>query len=69
MFDILLEVGLRLPDNQEPRCLGYIGERLLDVWLEARQVKYVEKSVVCYGVENTVCKGIKMLKRKFFSRK
>ena len=69
LFDILLEVGLRLPDNQEPRCLGYIGERLLDVWLETRQVRYVEQNMVCYGVENTVFKGIKMLKRKFFRRK
>lgn len=69
LFDILFAVEFRLADKQELRCLGYIGERLLDVWLETRRIRYVEKNIVCYGVENNVFKGIKMLKRKFLGNK
>lgn len=66
LFDILFAVGMRMSFNQEARCLGYIGERLLDIWLETRKIKYVESKIVCFGVENSFIKGMKMLKRKFW---
>lgn len=67
LFGVLLELEKRLGNNHEPRVFGFLSERLLDVWLETRNVQYVERGLVNFGVENIFVKGIRMLGRKIRS--
>lgn len=69
LFEILFELENMLHEKQAPRSLGFVGERLLDIWLEANRVEYTEQKVWSVGVENNLIKGIKMLGRKFMHQK
>ncbi|WP_405758011.1 DUF4422 domain-containing protein [Anaerovibrio slackiae] len=65
LFDILFIAERKLAGNHEKRLFGYLSERLLDVWLETKNVNYVECDIVSFGVECSLLKGIKMFCRKF----
>lgn len=51
----------------EQRALGFIGELLLDTWLETNHIKYKEVRVVYQEHQNWLVKGGNFLKRKFLS--
>lgn len=69
LFGVLFELEKRIDisdyDVHEARVFGYIGERLLDVWIEANHIKYKEVPVVFLGDVNWISKGLHFLMRKF----
>ena len=70
LFDILFELEKRLDissfDAYNRRVFGFVGERLLDVWLEKNQIPYKEQNVSFMEPQNWIKKGGLFLKRKFF---
>lgn len=68
LFDILFEMERRIDisgyNAYNKRVFGFIGERLLDVWIEARGVRYVEANVYFLGRMNWLGKIYQFLKRK-----
>jgi len=58
LFDILFAVEARVQadvetwDSYEQRVYGFLSERLLDVWLEKKQIQYQEVPVVFMGKQN-----------------
>lgn len=64
LFDILFTLEAKLKGNHEPRLFGYIGERLLDVWLEANQHAYKESNIVFLGKQHWMIKSGRFLQRK-----
>ena len=74
LFDILFEVEKRLDishySTNDQRVFGFLGERLLDVWLQKNNIPYVEAPVLFLGRQNWLKKGFNFLARKFgFKRK
>lgn len=69
LFGILFELEKRLDisgyDAYNARVFGFIGERLLDVWLEAKGLKGKELPYIFIGSENWPVKILNFLKRKF----
>jgi hypothetical protein len=69
LFDILFTLENRLDiatwNSSESRVFGYVGEILLDVWLEYHQYAYVEQNVSFMEKQNWLIKGGKFLERKF----
>ena len=69
LFDILFELERRLDVSQyteyDRRVFGFVAERLLDPWLETRNMTYTELPVVHIEGERWIKKGIAFLKRKF----
>ena len=61
LFDILFELEKRLDISDysayDRRVFGFVGERLLDVWIRANDIPYVEPTKI-----------IRFLKRKFLPR-
>ena len=53
-------------DVYQGRVLGYLAERLLDVWLEHDQVEFQEVKLAMLEKQNWLLKGTRFLKRKFF---
>lgn len=53
----------------EQRCMGRLGERLLDTWLAANDVPYVERAVKDMEPVNWVRKGGSFLSAKFAGKK
>ena len=72
MFSILFELEKRVDissfDGLNSRILGFVGERLLDVWLEKNQIAYKEQNVSFMEPQNWLKKGGLFLKRKFFGK-
>ena len=72
MFDVLFELEQRLDissfDAYNRRVFGFVGERLLDVWLEKNQIPYKEQNVSFMEKQNWLKKGGLFLKRKFFGK-
>ena len=69
LFDVLFELEKRLDisgySQYDARVFGFVGERLLDVWLEANGIKYRELPYVFMEKQNWIIKGGNFLKRKF----
>lgn len=69
LFDILFELEKRIDiSNYNPynaRVFGFIGERLLDVWITAKNLNYVEQNVLFMERQNWISKAFQFLKRKF----
>lgn len=53
----------------EARCVGRLSEMLLDVWVEANRIPYVEHPVVSMERVNWARKGSAFLAAKFLGRK
>lgn len=73
LFDILFELEKRLDISSynayDARVFGFVAERLLDVWLETRKIRYIEMPVVFMEEINWWKKGTAFLKRKFMHEK
>ena len=70
LFSVLFELEKRLDissyDSYNARVFGFVGERLLDVWLEKNHIPYKEQNVSFMEKQNWLKKGGLFLKRKFF---
>ncbi len=70
LFDILFEVERQLDVSgysaYDRRVFGFVGERLLDVYLEANGIAYTECPVMFMETQNWLKKGGAFLRRKFF---
>lgn len=68
LFDILFELEERLDisgySKNDQRVFGFVGERLLDVWIETRSLKYKEMPYVFLEKQNWLVKGGKFIGRK-----
>ena len=68
LFDILFELEKRIDvsgyDAYNARVFGFIGERLLDVWLETEGVHFCEMPVVNLEKQNWPKKAAAFLMRK-----
>lgn len=71
LFDILFELEKRLDISEysvnDSRVFGFIGERLLDVWLKKNGYPFKELSYIFLENQHWVKKGTAFLKRKFTS--
>ena len=72
LFQVLAELEARLDLSSysayDQRVFGFVGERLLDVWIETNQVPYCECPVLHMESQHWLKKGPSFLKRKFNSR-
>ncbi len=73
LFDILFELESRLDISSysayDARVFGFVSERLLDVWLTANTIPYIEQPYVFLEKQNWLKKGFAFLKRKFTGKK
>lgn len=73
LFDVLFELERRLDVSgysaYDARVFGFVGERLLDVWLRVRGASYVELPVLHLESQRWVMKICRFLWRKFARRK
>lgn len=73
LFDVLGEVEKHLDtdsyDAYSGRVYGFLGERLLDVWIETNHISYTELPVVFLENQHWLKKGTAFLMRKFVPRK
>lgn len=69
LFDILgkaeEQIDLEKYNSYNKRVYGFLSERLLDVWIEANNIKYTEMPVVNLENEHWIKKICSFLKRKF----
>ena len=69
LFDVLFRLEQRLDisgyDPVSRRVFGYVGERLLDVWVETKGIAYRELPVVNMENQHWLKKGSKFLIRKW----
>ena len=69
LFDVLFELEKRLDlstySDYDNRVFGFIGERLLDVWLETNGMLYRELTVLHMESQHWLKKGTGFLLRKF----
>ena len=68
LFDILFALESRLDitnySTNDARVFGFVGERLLDVWLEKNNYAYVESPYVFLENQHWVIKAFAFLSRK-----
>lgn len=68
LFSLLFEAEKRLDissySEKDKRVFGYLGERLLDVWIQRNGLKAVEVPVVLTEKQHWIRKGATFLKRK-----
>ncbi|MBQ6513445.1 MAG: DUF4422 domain-containing protein [Clostridia bacterium] len=71
LFDILFEAEHRLDISEysqnDQRVFGFLGERLLDVWVETKQLRYAQAYVINMEKQHWLQKGYAFLKRKWKS--
>ncbi len=69
MFKLLFKLEKKIDisnyNNYERRLFGFIGERLLDIYLDANQKKFIEVPFVFEEKQNWIKKGGSFLLRKF----
>ena len=69
LFDILFEAERRLDistyADKDKRVFGYLGERLLDVWIMTNKLVYAEKPMITLEDQHWIQKGFHFLRRKF----
>lgn len=72
LFDILFELEKRLDVSTyspyDRRVFGFVGERLLDVWIRANDIPYAELPVLHTESQHWPTKIVSFLKRKFLPR-
>jgi len=73
LFSVLsaLEAQLDITSysDRDKRVFGYVGERLLDVWVDANRIPYRELPVIHMESQHWLTKGAAFLRRKLFSRR
>ena len=69
LFDVLFELESRLNistyNKNDSRVFGFVGERLLDIWLDTNQIRYKDIPYVFMEKQNWIVKGGSFIKRKF----
>ena len=69
LFDVLFRLEARLDISDYPdydaRVFGFVGERLMDVWVETNQLPYHNQPYILLEKVNWLKKGGLFLKRKF----
>lgn len=69
LFDILFEVEKRLDissySDNDKRVFGFLGERLLDVWVETKELRYTEVPMINLENQHWPLKIYRFLRRKF----
>ncbi|MCR5088591.1 MAG: DUF4422 domain-containing protein [Oscillospiraceae bacterium] len=69
LFQVLAELETRLDissySSYDRRVYGFVGERLLDVWVETNQIPYCECPVLHMESQHWLKKGTAFLRRKF----
>ena len=65
LFKLEQEINLKNYTGYQRRVLGYIAERLLDVWIEHNHIQYIDTDYVTIEKINWVIKIKNFLKRKF----
>ena len=72
LFDVLLTLEERLDistySDYDKRVFGFVGERLLDVWIETNHIPYRELPVLHTESQHWLQKGTAFLKRKFIGK-
>ena len=73
LFDILFELERRLDISSyspyDRRVFGFVGERLLDVWIRANGIQYAELPVLHTESQHWPTKVFRFLLRKFLPRR
>ena len=68
LFDILFSLEKILDISSysanNARVFGFLGERLLDVWIQSNKMKYIETTVVYIEKQNLLRKYISFVMRK-----
>ena len=69
LFQVLAELEAQLDissySSNDQRVYGFVGERLLDVWVETNQIPYCECPVLHMESQHWLKKGTAFLRRKF----
>lgn len=72
LFDVLFELERRLDISKyseyDARVFGFVGERMLDVWLKTNQYAYTELPYIFMEKQNWLIKGGNFLRRKFMAK-
>lgn len=72
LFDILFEAEKRLDislySDKDKRVFGYLGERLLDVWIRKNSLRYMEVPMITLENQHWIRKGVEFVKRKIKPR-
>lgn len=70
LFDILFEVEKNIDisnyTRNDARIFGFLGERLLDVWLNINCLNYYENNIINFENQNWIKRGRSFLIRKYF---
>jgi len=73
LFDILFELERRLDISSyspyDARVFGFVSERLLDVWIETKDISYKELPCMFMENQNWLVKGGHFLLRKIGIKK
>ena len=68
LFDILFEAERRLDissySDKDRRVFGYLGERLLDVWIRRNGLRYTEAPMINLERQHWIRKGTAFIQRK-----
>ena len=68
LFDILFETEKRLDissySENDRRVFGFLGERLLDVWIETNKLRYIEMPIINLESQHWLKKGTAFIQRK-----
>lgn len=69
LFSVLFEVEKRLDISEysanDKRVFGFLGERLLDVWVETKGLQIAEVPIINLDRQHWIRKGTEFLRRKF----
>lgn len=73
LFDILFELERRLDIHEytdnDKRVFGFVAERLMDVYIENNNIKFIELPYVFMEKQNWIIKVFNFLKRKTYAKK
>ena len=73
LFDILFELESRLDisgyNQDDARVFGFVSERLLDVWINTNNIKYIDQLYIFMEKQDWLTKGMNFIKRKLFKEK
>ncbi len=69
LFGVLFECEKRLDisaySGNDRRVFGFLGERLLDAWVETKQLRYTEVPILNLESQRWIKKGTAFLRRKY----